>query len=264
MRPVSVARDSAACRPHCEAARSRALLKLVEELCPGDLFVEFMGTLDRVPRRRWLQVIAIAVALRHSWSRDRLATVVRRLARVLWPSTRSTNPRLDATLGHHDADCSARRDPVKALRFAPTPYGAHGLDRLAVAPRDGIYVMAGGREGCSRQDRTMRDISPTPNIAMTIGGHLRIYYADVTTAGQELDDPSTMTLHASTRAEHSIFAPARSARPSAAHRRHGRTESGGCSRAAGLCRARAETAQITRQWLRNVSGKHGDERQVDG
>jgi hypothetical protein len=104
--------------------------------------------------------------------------------------------------------------------YSDTPYGAHGLDRLAVEPRDGIYVMAGGREGCSRQDRTMRDISPTPNIAMTIGGHLRIYCADVTTAG--------------------------------------------CSRAEGLCRARAETAQTARQWLRHVSGKHGDERQVDG
>jgi hypothetical protein len=64
----------------------------------------------------------------------------------------------------------------------------------------------------------MRDISPTPNIAMAIGGHLRIYYADVTTAGQELDDPSTMTLHASTRAEHWIFAPPDQLCPSAAHR----------------------------------------------
>jgi hypothetical protein len=39
--------------------------------------------------------------------------------------------------GHHDADCSARLDPVKALRFAPTPCGAHGLDWLSVEPTDG-------------------------------------------------------------------------------------------------------------------------------
>jgi hypothetical protein len=28
------------------------------------------------------------------------------------------------TPGHHDADCSARLDPVKALRFAPTRTGS--------------------------------------------------------------------------------------------------------------------------------------------
>jgi hypothetical protein len=31
------------------------------------------------------------------------------------------------TPGHHDADCSARLEPVKALRFAPTPYGLTAL-----------------------------------------------------------------------------------------------------------------------------------------
>jgi hypothetical protein len=49
--------------------------------------------------------------------------------------------------GHHDADSSARLDPVKALRFAPTPFGAHGLDRLSVEPRDSIHVMAGRYDG---------------------------------------------------------------------------------------------------------------------
>jgi len=59
---------------------SRALLKvLVEELYPDDLFTELVGDLDRVPRRRWPQVIAIAVALRHSWRRDGLARIARRL-----------------------------------------------------------------------------------------------------------------------------------------------------------------------------------------
>jgi hypothetical protein len=52
----------------------------------------------------------------------------------------------------------------------------------------------------------MRDISPTPNIAVTIGGQLRIYYAYVTTAGHELDGPSTMTLYASTLTDLSGFA----------------------------------------------------------
>src|SRR5438045_100915 len=38
---------------------SRALLKLVvRELYPDDLFAELIGNLDRVPRRRWPQVVA--------------------------------------------------------------------------------------------------------------------------------------------------------------------------------------------------------------
>jgi hypothetical protein len=59
---------------------SRALLKLVvEELYPDDLFTELVGNLDRVPSRQWPRVIAIAVALRHSWRRDGLTRVARRL-----------------------------------------------------------------------------------------------------------------------------------------------------------------------------------------
>jgi hypothetical protein len=52
----------------------------------------------------------------------------------------------------------------------------------------------------------MRDSSPTPNIAVTIGGQLRVYYAYVTTAGPELDGPTTMTLYASTLTELAGFA----------------------------------------------------------
>ena len=52
----------------------------------------------------------------------------------------------------------------------------------------------------------MRHISPTPNIAVAIGGQQRVYYAYVTTAGPELDGPSTMTLYASTLMELSGFA----------------------------------------------------------
>ncbi len=59
---------------------SRALVKLiVEELFPDDLFTELVGHLDRVPPRQWPHVLAIAVALRHSWRRDGLARVARRL-----------------------------------------------------------------------------------------------------------------------------------------------------------------------------------------
>lgn len=59
---------------------SRALLKLVvEELYPDDLFAELVGALDRVPPKEWPRVFAIAVALRHSWRRDGLARIARRL-----------------------------------------------------------------------------------------------------------------------------------------------------------------------------------------
>lgn len=59
---------------------SRALLKLVvAELFPDDLFSELVGSLDRVPPRQWPRVIAVAVALRHSWRRDGLTRVAKRL-----------------------------------------------------------------------------------------------------------------------------------------------------------------------------------------
>jgi hypothetical protein len=41
-------------------------------------------------------------------------------------------------------------------------------------------------------------VSPAPNIPVTIGGQLRVYFAYVTTAASALDGPSTMTLYAST------------------------------------------------------------------
>ena len=59
---------------------SRALVKLiVEELFLDDLFAELVGPLDRMPPRQWPHVLAIAIALRHSWRRDGLAHVARRL-----------------------------------------------------------------------------------------------------------------------------------------------------------------------------------------
>jgi hypothetical protein len=50
------------------------------------------------------------------------------------------------------------------------------------------------------------EIAPTPNIAATIGGQIRVYHAFVTTAAPALDGPSTVTLHASTPDDVSGFA----------------------------------------------------------
>ena len=40
-------------------------------------------------------------------------------------------------------DCRAALRAVKPLRFAPTPFGAGGLDGPSGPPRIGNYVMAG-------------------------------------------------------------------------------------------------------------------------
>ena len=73
---------------------SRALLKLVvHELYPDDLFSELIGNLERVPRRRWPQVIALAVALRRSWRRDGLTQLVRSLRITTASSPVRNHPR---------------------------------------------------------------------------------------------------------------------------------------------------------------------------
>lgn len=73
---------------------SRALLKLVvHELYPDDLFSELIGNLDRVPQRRWPQVIALAVALRRSWRQNGLRQLVRSLRITTTSSPVRTHPR---------------------------------------------------------------------------------------------------------------------------------------------------------------------------
>jgi hypothetical protein len=48
---------------------------------------------------------------------------------------------------------------------------------------------------------SMRQLSITPSITVTIGRHTRLYFAFVTTAPATLDSPATVTLHASTFAD---------------------------------------------------------------
>jgi hypothetical protein len=50
--------------------------------------------------------------------------------------------RLRPKPGQHARDCRARFRSVKALRFAPTPYGAAALTETSASPESGIYVMA--------------------------------------------------------------------------------------------------------------------------
>ena len=104
---------------------SRALLKLVvEELFPDDLFTELVGNLDRVPRRQWPHVIAIAVALRHSWRRDGLARIARSLRISL--TTNATHDRSRSRHirpSRHRFSGSPRPRQGAPLRFAPARRG---------------------------------------------------------------------------------------------------------------------------------------------
>ena len=93
---------------------SRALLKsLVEELYPDDLFAELVSNLDRVPQRQWPQIIAIALALRHSWRRDGLARIARRLRISL--KTQSPHAR------------STRHSRPSPRRFSGSPRSCQGF-----------------------------------------------------------------------------------------------------------------------------------------
>jgi hypothetical protein len=68
------------------AARTRglrwspALLELlIQELYVEDEFRALLGAPNRVPRRRYAQAVAVALALRHSWREDDLESITRRL-----------------------------------------------------------------------------------------------------------------------------------------------------------------------------------------
>ena len=104
---------------------SRALVKLVvAELFPDDLFTQLVGNLDRVPRRQWPHVIAIAVALRHSWRRDGLSRVERQLRISV-----GTNPSHERSQRRHTRPSrnrfsgSPRPRQGSSLRFAPARRG---------------------------------------------------------------------------------------------------------------------------------------------
>src|SRR5438093_1339758 len=107
---------------------SRALLKLViAELFPDDLFTELVGNLDRVPRRRWPHVIAIAVALRHSWRRDGLTRIAKRLRVPL-----TTTDLLDRTSSNHRRQAS---DRITRRRHTATAHSRPSRRQFCGSPR---------------------------------------------------------------------------------------------------------------------------------
>src|SRR5687768_18404943 len=99
-------------------------------------------------------------------------------------------------------DCRASLRAVKPLRFAPTPFGAGGLDGPSGPPRIGNYVMAGTPRAqlhsAQRKERTMYAPPITPSIEVTIGRETRVYHAFITTAPVRFDAPATVTLHTGT------------------------------------------------------------------
>ena len=150
-------------------AWSRTLLNLLlDELHTERLFTELVGSPSHLPVSRHPQAIAVAIALRHSWQPDQLTRLARRLGIALsakdLPVLRSTSPLTSAastptnrarTPGHHRRDSRARLRPVKALRFAPTPFGASGLDR-SVGRAKGRHLrdVPGDRPRKSRSSRS--------------------------------------------------------------------------------------------------------------
>jgi hypothetical protein len=103
---------------------SRALVKaLVEELYPDDLFTELVGDLDRVPSRRWPHVIAIAVALRHSWRLDGLTRISKRLRIALTPTASGSPSPARTRPSRHRFSGSPRSRQGAPLRSAPAARG---------------------------------------------------------------------------------------------------------------------------------------------
>ena len=111
---------------------SRALLKLVvDELFPDDLFMELVGNLDRVPRRHWPHVIAIAVALRHSWRRDGLTRIAKRL-RVSF-TTKDLIERTSSNHRRQSSNSTTRHRRSESIRSRPSRRQVFGSSR----PRQG-------------------------------------------------------------------------------------------------------------------------------
>jgi hypothetical protein len=105
---------------------SRALLKLVvEELYPDDLFQDLVGSLDRVPRRQWPWVLAIAVALRLSWRRGGLTRVATSLRLSLAERGASRGTReLPSRPSPRRLSGSPRRRQGSPLRSDPAKRGS--------------------------------------------------------------------------------------------------------------------------------------------
>jgi hypothetical protein len=59
------------------------LALLLDELSADDSLAEVVGSPKTTPSKRFPQVIAVAVALRHSWRPDDLSMLRRRLARMM-------------------------------------------------------------------------------------------------------------------------------------------------------------------------------------
>jgi len=143
---------------------SRTLLALLlDELHVDAVFRELVGDPRHLPTRRYPQAIAVAIALRHSWRPDDLAHLAKRLG--IAPSAtslaadanvaRSTPDKRARKPGHHRRDSGARLRPVKARRFAPTPFGAAGLDRdVGRARRQHLGDNPADRPRTSRKSRS--------------------------------------------------------------------------------------------------------------
>ena len=103
---------------------SRALLKsIVDELYPDDLFTELIGDVDRITPRHWPRVMAIAVALRHSWRRDGLSRLASRLGVPLASGTPGNHHRRRSRPSRTRVSGSPRARQGSPLRSDPARRG---------------------------------------------------------------------------------------------------------------------------------------------
>jgi hypothetical protein len=66
-------------RTHKISWSANLVTVLIEELYVEEEFKALLGNPEALPRRRYPQAIALALALRHSWRSDDLACILRRL-----------------------------------------------------------------------------------------------------------------------------------------------------------------------------------------
>jgi hypothetical protein len=87
---------------------SRAIITLLlDEFQTDDLFVELVGRVDRLATRRYPQAVAVALAIRHSWNRDDLTRLAKRLGiKLTTKQLADVAPRASAT---NNGDATAGR-----------------------------------------------------------------------------------------------------------------------------------------------------------
>jgi hypothetical protein len=116
----------------------RLLSLLLEELYVDDLFTALVGPAQRLPRARYAQAVALAIALRHSWRPDDLLGVATRLGINLKPEApKSLRPKSRFRNKGHGGALKQGGAKKKQQRLSPPASGERPDYRVASAIRMG-------------------------------------------------------------------------------------------------------------------------------